>query len=448
MPLAPGTRLGPYQILALIGAGGMGEVYQARDMRLDRIVAIKMLPEAATAHPALRQRVEHEARVVAGISHPHICALFDIGREGQIDYFVMEYLEGETLADRMARGLLPLDLAMQYGTQVAGALAAAHRQGVVHRDLKPANIMLTRGGAKLLDFGLAKLRMESSELLASAFPSELTTVEATTLRSVGPGTLHYMAPEQLQGRTVDARTDIFALGVVLYKMVTGRPPFEGDNQASLIAAILDADPPLFDAVTSRQREAPAALEHLIRTCLAKDPDDRWQTAQDVARELAAIAEGRAPAGVRSAKTTRGRWRRWLMAGAAIAASLGAGWTLRSKWPTEAPDPVVRFQVQPLAPAVLPTGEIEARVSPDGRHLAFIARHGGKSVLWVRSFDTVLPVTGSCPDGGQRHVSRASRSIRAQGAVPNTHLRTARAGRALQLRCRARRAAIPDHRRRT
>ena len=392
MSLATSTQLGPYEILALIGAGGMGEVYKARDTRLDRIVAIKMLPESMTADPVQRRRVEQEARVVAGLSHPHICALFDIGREGQIDYFVMEYLEGETLADRLARDVLPLDLVMRYGAQVAGALAAAHRQGFVHRDLKPSNIMLTREGAKLLDFGLAELRGEGTGRRADGPATESTTTETTTVLSTIPGTLLYMAPEQLRGRPGDARSDIFALGAVLYKMVTGRHPFEGHNDVSLIAAIVDADPPPLDSLVPRHRRVPAALEHLIRTCLAKDPEDRWQSAQDVSRELRAIAEGRAAAGGRPAGGPRRLWLWWVSGAAALAAFVAGGLMLASSRAggLAAPAALVRFDVQPLSPATLPIGEVDTRVSPNGRHIAFIARQEGKTFLWVRSVDAVAP----------------------------------------------------------
>jgi Tol biopolymer transport system component len=364
----------------------MGEVYRARDTRLDRIVAIKMLHQTAAVDPRLRLRVEQEARTVAAISHPHICALYDVGREGHIDYFVMEFLEGETLADRMARGLLPLDLVMRCGTQVAAALAAAHRHGAVHRDLKPANIMLTREGAKLLDFGIATLRAEGAGALAATLDPESITVEGRAVPSTFAGTLHYMAPEQLQGRPADARSDIFALGVVLYHMVAGRRPFEGGTQAAVITAILNANPPPLDAVSLRA--VPPSLEHLIRTCLAKDPEDRWQTAQDIQRELAGIADAHEPAGVPPTKTRRERWLHWLVPVSAIAALLVAIWVWHSSWAATlaAPARRVRFDVQPMAPATLPTGEIEARVSPNGHHLAFIARHAGMTSLWVRSFD--------------------------------------------------------------
>ena len=392
MALAASTQLGHYEILGLIGAGGMGEVYKARDARLDRIVAIKVLPESLSASPDQRARVEKEARVIAGLSHPHICALFDIGREEEIDYFVMEYLEGETLAERLTRGALALDLVVRYGAQLAAALAAAHRQGFVHRDLKPSNIMLTRGGAKLLDFGLAQLRGEGSGLPATGRISESTTTETTTVLNTVPGTLLYMAPEQLRGRRVDARADIFALGAVLYKMVTGRHPFEGDNQISLIARILDADPPPFESVLPASRQVPASLEHLIRTCLAKDPEDRWQTAQDVSRELSAITEHRAPGTARPEHSRRRRWLWWAAAAVAIPSLLGAGviWNARSNGGPATGAPLVRFEVGPLSPAALPIGENDARVSPDGRHVAFTARQGGGTSLWLRSIDAVAP----------------------------------------------------------
>jgi Tol biopolymer transport system component/tRNA A-37 threonylcarbamoyl transferase component Bud32 len=389
--LAPNTQLGPYEIVALIGAGGMGEVYKARDTRLDRTVAVKVLPEKLTADPAQRQRVEREARVIAGLSHPHICSLFDIGREGSIDYFVMEYLEGETLAERLARGPLPLDLVLRYGSQVAAALAAAHRLGFVHRDLKPSNIMLTRGGAKLLDFGLAELRPEGTGVLATALGTESTTAEATTVMSPVAGTLLYMAPEQLRGRAVDARADIFSLGAVLYKTVTGRRPFEAGNDISAIAAILEMDPPFFDSLLPPHRQVPASLERLIRTCLAKDPEDRWQTAQDVARELSAIAEGRAARGVRPEAGARSPL--WVVAACvAIVILIGAAWILESRRarPAAAAAARVRFDVQPPPPARLPIVENDARVSPDGRHLVFVARQDGRDSLWVRPVDEVVP----------------------------------------------------------
>ena len=329
MSLAAGTRLGPYEIVALIAFGGMGEVYRAFDTRLQRTVAIKILPDALTADPAQRLRIEREARVIAGLSHPYICALFDVGREDGIDFLVMEYLEGETLSERFKQGLLPMEVAIRYGMQIAAALAAAHRKGFIHRDLKPSNIMLTRDGAKLLDFGLASIGKDGSGLVAADFAAEAPTREGVVVPETVAGTLQYMAPEQLRGVRADARTDIFALGVILYAMVTGRHPFSSDTQVGVMAAILDADVPTFDTVLPDRREVPAALEDLIRTCLAKDPEERWQSAQDVARALTSIGEGRATGGVRRAKTSRRR----LFVAAGLLATVPVGvWILLSKWP--------------------------------------------------------------------------------------------------------------------
>lgn len=415
----PGTRLGPYELLELIGLGGMGEVYRARDTRLDRIVAIKVLPQNAVLDPDLRLRVEQEARTVAGISHPHICALFDIGREGQIDYLVMEFLAGETLAARLSQGPLPIAQVMQFGTQIAGALAAAHRHGAVHCDLKPANIMLTRDGVKLLDFGIAQLRAERAGSLTTLSP-ELSTAEA--LPDTGAGTLYYMAPEQLRGDMVDARTDIFALGALLYEMVSGRRPFDGGTMAHVITAILHADPAPLESLPSRGVSAP--LEHLIRTCLAKDPDDRWQSAREVHRELSFIAEGRTTAGA-PRRSKRQLWLRGAILATTIAALLVVAWMWQSRRAAPvAPPSRVQFEVQPAAPATLPPDRIEARVSPDGRHVAFIAQQRSTTSLWVRSFDAPAAREVAGTDGAsQPFWSPDSRSIgfHAQGALKRVSL---------------------------
>ena len=285
MSLNPGAKLGPYEILAPLGAGGMGEVYKAKDTRLDRTVAIKVLPSHVASNPEVRQRFEREARAVSSLNHPHICTLYDIGREGDVDFMVMEHIEGDTLADRLKKGALPLDQALQYGIEIADALDKAHRQGVVHRDLKPGNIMLTRSGSKLLDFGLAKMSAAQTNVEGlSALPTEAKplTQEGSIL-----GTFQYMAPEQLEGKEADARTDIFAFGAVTYEMLTGKRAFEGKSQASLIGAIMEHDPP---PVSVLQSTSPPALDHVVKTCLAKDPEDRWRAAGDVARQLAWIAE--------------------------------------------------------------------------------------------------------------------------------------------------------------
>src|SRR5439155_5260492 len=259
MTLSAGARLGPYEILAPLGAGGMGEVYRARDTRLERTVAVKVLPSHLSSSPEVRQRFEREARTISQLSHPHICALYDVGREGETEYLVIEYIEGKTLTDRLAKGPLPLDQALRCGIQIADALDRAHRQGIVHRDLKPGNVMLTKSGVKLLDFGLAKVmspstRPASVTSLPTAMGGSDLTREGTIL-----GTYQYMAPEQLEGKEADARSDIFAFGAVLYEMVTGQKAFTGRSQASLIAAILEHEPPPISAL---QPMTPPALDRV------------------------------------------------------------------------------------------------------------------------------------------------------------------------------------------
>jgi len=278
MPLIAGSRIGPYEIVSAIGAGGMGEVYRARDTRLERFVAIKVLPEPLAADPQLRDRFEREARAVSSLNHAHICILYDIGRHDGVDFLVMEYLEGETLAERLAQRNtgLPIADAFTIASEIAEALVAAHRVGITHRDLKPGNVMLTRSGAKLLDFGLAKQQPGSPVSMPSA--SIMPTAQAPlTAQGTILGTLQYMAPEQLEGRETDARTDIFAFGALLYEMVTGKRAFEGRSQVSLMAAIMDHDPPPISAL---QPVSPPLLDHLVKTCLAKIrtiAGNRWPT---------------------------------------------------------------------------------------------------------------------------------------------------------------------------
>src|SRR6202521_454380 len=287
MPILPGRRLGPYEILSSIGAGGMGEVYRARDTRLDRIVAVKVLPTHLAGRSELRERFEREARTIASLNHPHICTLHDIGQQDGVDYLVMEYLEGETLAQRLLKGSLPLEQMFQYAIEIADALGKAHRKGVTHRDLKPGNIMLTKTGTKLLDFGLAKLKQDA--VPANVSLSDLPTAkDPLTAEGAIVGTLQYMAPEQLEGKEVDARTDIFAFGAVVYEMATGKRAFEGKSQASVISAIMSSDPV---PMSSLQPMTPPALDPVLRRCLAKDREDRWQTARDLEVELKWIAEG-------------------------------------------------------------------------------------------------------------------------------------------------------------
>src|SRR5215468_9941631 len=272
MPLAPGTHLGPYEITTPLGAGGMGEVYRARDTRLERNVAIKILPEQLCKDPTRKQRFEREAKTISSLNHPHICTLHDIGSQNGIDYLVMECVEGETLAKRLEKGPLPLEQVLKYGAQIAGALDEAHRAGIVHRDLKPGNIMLTATGAKLLDFGLAKPAVplvSGPTLTATATLTTPVTQEGTII-----GTFQYMSPEQVEGKELDGRSDIFSLGAVLYEMLTGKKAFEGTSQLSVASAILEREPAPISAIMPM---TPPTLDHTLKKCLAKDPDERWQS---------------------------------------------------------------------------------------------------------------------------------------------------------------------------
>ena len=300
MPLAAGSLLGPYEIVAPLGAGGMGEVYRARDTRLGRDVAVKVLPARLSDSPEARARFEREARVISGLNHPHICVLHDLGREGGIDYLVMEMVEGETLAQRIARGPLPIPDVLRIGAEIADALDRAHRAGVVHRDLKPGNIMLSKSGAKLMDFGLAREARHAGVLTANgpgggALSESPTIATPLTTQGAMVGTSQYMAPEQLEGREADARSDLWALGCVLYEMVTGRRTYDGATSASLISAIMKDEP---RAMADLAPLVPPSLERIIRACLAKDPEQRWQNAHDLALEL------RWPAQLAAAAATR------------------------------------------------------------------------------------------------------------------------------------------------
>ena len=286
MALSVGTRLGPYEILSPLGSGGMGEVYRAKDTRLDRTVAIKILPSHLSSNSDYKQRFEREARAISSLTHPHICGLYDVGSQNGTEFLVMEFLEGETLAHRLAKGPLPTDQMLRYAIQIADALDKAHKQGIVHRDLKPGNIMLTKSGVKLLDFGLAKVVSAAAPVLGV---SQLDTQQRDiTTEGTILGTIQYMSPEQLEGKEVDSRTDIFAFGSVLYEMATGKHAFNGKSQASLMSAILKDEPPPISQV---QPLAPPALDRVVKTCLAKDPDDRWQNAHDLMKELVWITEG-------------------------------------------------------------------------------------------------------------------------------------------------------------
>jgi Tol biopolymer transport system component/tRNA A-37 threonylcarbamoyl transferase component Bud32 len=399
MTLEAGSRLGPYEIVSAVGAGGMGEVYRARDTRLGRDVAVKVLPAHMSSSPELRQRLEREAKTISQLSHPHICMLHDVGHQDGVDFLVMEFLEGETLADRLGKSALPVDQALKIGVEIAGALDAAHKSGIVHRDLKPGNIMLTKSGVKLLDFGLAKLVApdKSAVSQATSLPTALQESQPLTTRGTILGTFQYMAPEQLEGGEADARSDIFAFGCVLYEMLTGQKAFTGKSQASLIGSIMHNEPP---AISSIQPMIPASLDRIVKGCLAKEPDHRWSTAHDVMLQLQWIAEGGSLAGVPAPVVARRKNREklaWGLLAAALvaAAALAVGFVRRAPKPA----PLVRFDIVP--PPEIATLDVP-RISPDGRLIAFDATDlEGKARIWVRPLNslTAEPLAGT--DGGVR-----------------------------------------------
>ena len=396
MALTQGTKLGPYEILSPLGAGGMGEVYRARDTRLDRTVAIKVLPEHVSKDPDLKQRFEREAKTISSLQHANICTLHDIGHQDGVDFLVMEYLEGETLAARLARGPLPLDQVLKIGIDTADALEKAHRQGIIHRDLKPGNIMLTKSGAKLMDFGLAKSNsvFQSKGVESSLTPSTPTMNMSVLSAPAGPltqqgmvvGTFQYMAPEALQGQPADARSDIFSFGCVLYEMITGKRAFDGKSQLSVLAAILDKEP---EPIIALQPNTPSALDNVVKNCLQKSPEERFQTAHDVKLQLKWIGEGRASSTsipVLTAPVHKKPFG-WIaaIAAAAILAAL-AGYFLRPR-PTS---PVIRASIEGPEKAPLRlTGDFAGPpvLSPDGTTLAFSAGGSdGAPLLWVRPLD--------------------------------------------------------------
>jgi serine/threonine protein kinase len=394
MALAAGARLGPYQILSALGSGGMGEVYKARDTRLDRTVAIKILSPTLATDPQFRDRFDREARTISQLDHPHICALHDVGEQDGTSFLVMQYLEGETLEARLKKGALPLDQALQYAIQIADALVTAHKAGIIHRDLKPGNVMLTKGGARLLDFGLAKA---SSSVVAGAELSMLpTTPPNLTAQGTILGTFQYMAPEQLEGHEVDTRTDIFALGVVLYEMLTGKRAFAGKTQASLISSILKDEPP---PISATQPLTPAALDRVVKKCLAKDPDDRWQSARDLRGELKWIAEG-GTAAMPSNAPAHSPWREWagwiaavLLLGAALvfaALFFAARPSMNSSSGDPISVPVFPPERTAFSAAINTTVNVPSfALSPDGHSLVFSAEAAGaRPMLWVRSMDHV------------------------------------------------------------
>jgi Tol biopolymer transport system component/predicted Ser/Thr protein kinase len=398
MTLAPGTKLGPYEILAPLGAGGMGEVYRARDTRLERTVAIKVLPQHLSENAEVRLRFEREAKTISQLSHPHICALYDVGNQDGVEFLVMEYLEGETLSDRLLKGPLAFEQVLRFGVEMADALDKAHRQGIVHRDLKPGNVMLTKSGVKLLDFGLAKaVETPSRQPVLTSFPTvaggPALTQEGTIL-----GTFQYMPPEQLEGKEADARTDIFAFGAVLYEMATGRKAFSGGSQASLISAIMGSEPPAISTVAPM---TPPALDRVVRTCLSKDPDDRFQTAHDAKLQLQWIAEGGSQAGLPAPVVARRKNREklaWAIAAAAILAAGLAAFGYLRRAPAEAFR--MRSFLLPPEKSDFELGGVNGgslTISPDGRQTTFAAKGpDGKVVLWLRSLGdlTAKPIAGT------------------------------------------------------
>ncbi len=399
MPLSPGTKLGPYEIVAPLGVGGMGEVYRARDTRLERTVAIKILPAQFSSDPVRKQRFEREAKTISSLNHPHICVLYDVGSQDGVDYLVMECVEGETLAKRLEKGPLPVEQVLKLGTQIADALDKAHRSGVNHRDLKPGNIMLTPTGAKLLDFGLAKPAAPLTSVVT--LTAAVTQSSPMTEQGAIVGTFQYMSPEQVEGKELDGRSDIFSLGAVLYEMLTGQRAFPGKSQLSVASAILEKEP---TPISTIKPLTPPALDHAIRRCLAKDREERWQTARDLELELKWIAEGGSQVTLAPnvpAKGIRALGRRALilsigalLLGAAVASL--ATWNLKPS-PSPLPRPVTRTVV------MLPPGERLAvpnqpavALSPDGNQLVYVAIQGSVQQLYLRAMDSLeaRPIPGT------------------------------------------------------
>jgi len=392
MALTSGAKLGPYEIVSPLGAGGMGEVYRARDTRLDRTVAVKVLASHLSSSPELKQRMEREARAISSLNHPNICHLYDIGSEDGADYLVMEFLEGETLAERLRKGALPVNEVLKIGIALAEALAFAHRNGIIHRDLKPGNVMLTQGGAKLMDFGLAKSLSAHNPTSGSGTPPSFAAVPTMSgpsplspLTTAGSiiGTIQYMSPEQIEGKEADARSDIFALGALLYEIVTGKRAFSGKSQISLASAILESDP---EPVSAVKPLTPPAFEHLLKTCLRKNPEDRFQTAHDIMLQLQWIAIEKSPPAVAAVPASPGRGRlAWAVAALAVMVACAAigMWLYR---PTAAVLSV-RAAINPPPNATLAlVGDFAGPpvLSPDGSSVAFVATGSdGKNMIWVR-----------------------------------------------------------------
>jgi serine/threonine protein kinase len=392
MTLSAGTKFGPYEIESPLGEGGMGEVYRARDVRLDRTVAIKVLASHLSSSPELKQRMEREARAISALNHPHICHLYDIGSQDGTDYLVMEFLEGETLAARLRKGPLPLPEVLKIAITIAEALTVAHRQGIVHRDLKPGNIMLTRAGAKLMDFGLAKATTPSLGISGSGPPllsaartmTEASPMSPLTTAGAIIGTLQYMAPEQLEGKEADTRSDLFALGAILYEMVTGNRPFAGRSQISVASAILEKEP---EPITATHPLTPPVFEQVVATCLAKNPDDRFQTAHDLRLQLNWIAEGKTP----TAKPAEYKRKREATL-AAVACVLALLLIASVIW-WRASRPAARAE---YFSAPLPFSARDLAVSPNGHTVAVVGRDSErKNLLWI--YEPGAPQAKSIPN---------------------------------------------------
>ena len=392
MALETGTKLGPYEVVSPLGAGGMGEVYKAADTRLNRTVAIKVLPAHFSANAEMKQRFEREAQAIAGLNHPNICTLYDVGRQSGVDFLVMEYLEGETLAQRLTRGALPLNEALKVGIAIADALDKAHGQGVTHRDLKPGNVMLTESGAKLLDFGLAKLKQQDQTSGSTAQRTGSDTTPGVIL-----GTMQYMAPEQLEGKEADARTDIFAFGAVLHEMLTGKKAFDGRSQALLIASIMTADP---EPLSKSMPDVPSALDYVLKRCLAKDPEQRLQTAWDLVSQLKWIAEEGSEAGAAAPAASRqhrlGLVARVTLLVAALLVAVMALPTVRY-YRGDQRGEETRFLItvpdMPISEAV--------SISPDGRLVAYSGRDSASTSLFVRPINTDLATKLAGTEGAGR-----------------------------------------------
>jgi len=424
MALPLGTHLGPYEILAMLGAGGMGEVYRARDTRLGRDVAIKILPKEMSADATRKQRFEREARTISGLNHPNICALYDVGSQDGMDYLVMECVEGETLANRLAKGPMQLEQVLKYGSQIAEGLERAHRSGVVHRDLKPGNVILTTSGAKLLDFGLAKpvAGLVSGVTVTAAMPSSPVTQDGMIV-----GTMQYMSPEQIEGKEVDGRSDIFSLGAVLYEMLTGKKAFEGKSQLSVASAILEKEP---EPVSAVKPLTPAAMDRTIRKCLAKSPDERWQSASDLATQLNWVTEG---SGTFAAPEVgqRRKWERlgWVVSAGLLVVLAGLGWTW---WSEKSAPKTTTYYASPFH-----LGANGLALSPDGKMVAMVAYwdQGNKYMIWLYRLGEAMPTIVEGTEGASYPFwSPDGQSIGffAQGKLKRTDI----GGKSMQMICEA------------